>query len=63
MKKSVFEKKYHYRPCDRGCLDCGNSSSEPWEPYDRLHCSEMPVSNDVVDEDMVCDLGKDDTEK
>jgi hypothetical protein len=57
------ERKNRYRIAKktkpyRDCLSCAASSSEPAEPYDRLHCFEMPEDDDVVDEDMVCDKWK-----
>lgn len=59
-ERELFEKNNGYRryqPVPRkDCLSCGTSTSEPGEPYDRLHCSRMPPNDDVVDEDNICEL-------
>jgi hypothetical protein len=59
--RSLFEKDHHYRKALntkplRDCLTCGKSTSEPHKPYDRLHCSQIPCDEDIVDEDNTCDL-------
>jgi hypothetical protein len=56
-----MREKYHYRRTEKNfpvqdCLSCAQSTSEPGKPYDILHCCEMEAENDVVDEDMICDL-------
>jgi hypothetical protein len=61
--RRIFEQKHHYRKVKdkrpyHDCLSCTASTSEPGEPYDKLHCFEMHDIDDVVDECKICDLWK-----